>query len=104
MELILKFSTEKPTHCRICKGELPVEYDKTCDACLTRERHRDMARRQKRKFEEIKNIVPGDLPAKAAKKELHITKVNIKREYHEAWVAFSSPGPPILRPPFQPEY
>jgi hypothetical protein len=79
MKLTLKFSTEKPTHCRKCKGELPVEYDKkTCDACLTREKHRDTARRQKRKFEEIENIVPGDLPAKAAKKELHITKVSRK--------------------------
>jgi hypothetical protein len=79
MELTLKFLTEKPTHYCKCKGELPAEYDKkTCDVCLTKEKHRNMAQRQKQKFEEIENVMPGDLLAKAAKKELHITKVSHK--------------------------
>jgi hypothetical protein len=77
MELTLKFLTGKPACCRKCKQALPMEYDKkTCDTCLTREKQRDMARRQRRKFEEIENVVPGVLPAKAVKRELRIMKVS----------------------------
>ena len=77
MELTLKFSTNKLTRCRLCGGELPSEYDKkTCHACLVKEKQRDVARRQKRKFEEIENLVPGDLPAKVAKKDLQMKKVS----------------------------
>ena len=77
MELTLKFSTNKTTHCHKCKNELPAEYGKkTCDACLTREKQRDTARRQKQKFEELESVVPGELPAKIARKELQITKVS----------------------------
>ena len=77
MEHTFKFSTNRPTRCRICKGELPAEYEKkTCQTCLTPEKQRDTARRQKRKFEEIENVVPGDLPAKTAKKELQIKMVS----------------------------
>ena len=76
MELTLKFSTDKPSRCRLCKGELPGEYDKkACPACLVKEKQRDTTRRQKRKFDEVENIVSGDLPAKVAKKGLEITKV-----------------------------
>jgi hypothetical protein len=77
MELTLKFSTSKLTHCRICKEGLPAEYDKkTCHACLSREKERDATRRQKRRFEEIEHIVSGDVPAKVAKKKLQIEKVS----------------------------
>ena len=77
MELTLNFSTNKLTRCRKCKGELLPQYDKkTCHACLTKEKERDVARRQKRKFEDIENIVPGDLPAKVAKKNLQVKKVS----------------------------
>ena len=41
-------------------------------------KERDTARRQKRKFEEMESIVPGDLPAKVARKELQTTKVRNK--------------------------
>lgn len=76
MELTLKFSTSKPTCCRKCKNELQAEYDKKmCSACLAREKERDTLWRRKRKFEEMKNIVPGALPAEVARKELQITKV-----------------------------
>ena len=77
MELTLKFVTLKPTCCRKCKNELPAEYNKkTCNTCLANEKQRDTTRRQKRKFEEIEKVVPGDLPANVARKELQITKVS----------------------------
>ena len=77
MELTLKFSTDKSTRCRICKGNLPTESDKkACSACLMREKQRDTTRRQKRKLQEIESIVPGDLPAKVAKKGLETMKVS----------------------------
>lgn len=77
MELTLEFSTNKHTLYRICKNDLPAEYNKkTCQGRLTKEKQRDAVRRQKRKFEEIENIMPGDLPAKVARKELRVTKVS----------------------------
>lgn len=46
MELTLKLSTNEATHYRKYKDELPAEHnEKTCDACLARERQRDTARR-----------------------------------------------------------
>ena len=83
MERTLIFSTNRPTHCRICKGELPTEYEKkTCHACLVREKQRDTVRRQKRKFEEIENTVLRDLPAKVMKKELQIKKASDMHTKH----------------------
>jgi len=77
MELMLKFSTNKLTRCRIYKGELPGEYDKkTCQACLAKEKQHNTTRRKKQKFEETENIVSGDLPAKVAKKGLQMKKVS----------------------------
>ena len=77
MKLTLKFSTNKLTRCRMCKGELLAEYDKkTCHACLAKEKERDVARRKKWKFEEIENTIPGDLPAGVVKKNLRMKKVS----------------------------
>lgn len=54
-----------------------MEYNKkTCHTCLAKEKQRDVARRQKRKFEEIENTVPGVLPAKVAKKDLQVKRVS----------------------------
>ena len=95
MELTLKFSTNETTRCRKCKNELPAEYSKkTCDACLAREKQRDIARRQKRKFEEMENVVPGDLPAKIARKELQITKVSHRSSIREKRLNKNPPKAP----------